>query len=216
MKELDWNGLQNVPNCTKCKALTNGRCTYVWENHVLKENLCHKCGSQHDLEEYRKSGKRLRSFLTMENQLELYHLDMKKSWDFYNRNFLEDLKSRIEIQQAVDKIYDKIKEFESAVWFGGLKAIINKSTTSGVSARAPKLNDFKVLTFCSAGRTMFTLEDKDASVTAICAEDSETSTMGMQGIDATEEQAVKLFNSAIRLWKDGALKFKTDNKVSII
>lgn len=216
MKELDWNGLQDVPNCTRCKAPNNGHSTYVWENHVLKENLCRKCGSKDDLENYRKNDKRLRSFLTMENQLELYHLDMKKDWGFYNREFLEDLKSRIEIQQAADKIHDKIKEFESTVWFGGLKTIINKATTSGVSASAPKLNDFKVLTFCSAGRTMFTLQDRDASVTAICAEDSETSTMGMQGIDATEEQALKLFNSAIRLWKEGTLKFKTDKNISII
>lgn len=216
MKELDWNGLKDIPNCTKCSGSLERGSTYVWKASVLVENLCHKCGSKHDLEEYRKNDKRLRSFLTTGNQMELYHLDMKKSWDFYNRSFLEDLKSRIEIQQSVDKIHDKIKEFESAVWFSGLQAIIKKSTTSGVSASAPKLNGFSVLTFCSAGRTMFTIEDKDASVTTITEEDSSSPRMGLQGIDATEEQALKLLNSAIRLWKDGKLKFKSDKKVSII
>lgn len=214
--ELDYNGLKDATNCTRCRASLERGCQYVWVDHVLTDSICHKCGNKEDLAQYLRTGKRLRSFFTTSNMLTLYHTEIKKSWDFQNRDFLEELRVRIEAQQSVDRIHDKIKEFESTVWFGGLQDIIRKSKVSGVSARSPNFNDFKVLTYCSCARTMFTFSDKDSDVTAITEEDSDEHRMGMQGIDATESEAIRLINLAISLWKDGALKFKADKKVSII
>jgi len=139
------------------------------------------------------------------------HKTLRDIWEFGSVKDIEELCIILEIWASNVRIGAKIKEFENSVWFNGLQKVIRNSTKKGVSA---KLGSVSCLTFSMCARTMITIENKEASVTMMCIEDSETPTMGFRGIDATERQAIDLINLMIESFKDGLLKFEEDTNVS--
>lgn len=218
--------------CSKCKcSLENIRSISFYEGNTIVDVLCHECHSRNQLNDYIKSKKLSTDFVT---NVTLDLLSLSYPRDIYNRHTvaydktfrylldgapieeLEEFKYKVDAYLDYSKICKSIKEFESNVWFSGLKKIINKSKRKGVSAKNTPVKGFVVLTYSMCGRTMITIENEQASVTMMCAEDSETPSMGFRGIDATAEQAIFLIQLAIDLYKDGSLDFKDDDEVSYL
>lgn len=214
-------------NCDKCNAsLDNGYC-YLYKGSELIGATCFKCDAQEELEKYIET-KRLRSRFITNITLDLYSLDDARDYtdrdNTYNKSLryligtasvkeFEPFKYKVDAYYSYLKICEQIKLFESEVWFVGLKKVVNKSKVKGVSAKTKQIS---VLTYSMCARTMFTIENSEASVTMMCAEDSETPTMSFRGIDATEEQAINLIKLAIKKYKEGTLVFKKDTAVSYL
>jgi hypothetical protein len=212
-------------NCDKCNAsLDNGYC-YLYKGSELVGATCFKCDAQEELEKYIET-KRLRSRFVTNITLDLYSLSTPGELNDiqYTKSLrylisqgsvkeFEEFKYRVDAYCSYLKICEQIKLFESEVWFAGLKKVVNKSKVKGVSAKTKQIS---VLTYSMCARTMFTIENSEASVTMMCAEDSETPTMGFRGIDATEEQAINLIKLAIKKYKENTLVFKKDTAVSYL
>lgn len=64
---------------------------------------------------------------------------------------------------------------------------------------------FTVRTWCTAGRCLIEIESTTARITLITAEDEDALRMGVQGIDATEYDAIDLLNRAEMAWRSGVL-----------
>lgn len=75
---------------------------------------------------------------------------------------------------------------------------------------------FDVLVYAMAGRVVFTIEPADESrhISVICAEKGSESTMGIQGICATERQAIAMLAGACAAWGAG-MRFERDDKVGM-
>lgn len=143
--------------------------------------------------------------------------DVKMLEELLLLNFSPEQKAKIEVQIYSAKISEKVKEFESKVWFKGLQdMILAEKKERGISAKLGKEHkNFCVLTWTGMGRTMITIEDDDASVTCVADETSKESRTGLHGIRATGEQALALYDKAISLYEDGTLKFEIDKKVGL-
>lgn len=208
-------------NCDTCNASLDSYWHYEYKDDKIVKATCRDCNRKDMLQEYRQT-KRLRSRLIEDNSLALYYVDMKKDWGFNDNSFLEDLKTRIEIQLSYKKIFDKIKEFEKEVWFKGLQKQVMDSRVKGVSAKTKGytngFNKFCVLTYSMCARTMITIEDDKRSVTLMTEETSTESRMGFRGVDASEEEAISLIQLAIDLYHNESgtrLEFKEDTGVSM-
>lgn len=116
------------------------------------------------------------------------------------------------IEAAAKRLRVDIKELERRFWFGGHQPLAQKAKTKGMKLELA--DGLVVMTWTMCGRAMITIEDSDASVTAICSEDGRESTMGLQGIDATEEQARSLIERACVAWESGH-RLKEDRKVGM-
>jgi hypothetical protein len=212
--------------CQQCNAsLLDTRYVFLYSGDKCIGAYCADCDDKNELEKYIKT-KRLRTRLIERITLDLF--DVGRPWDVWkkedrkyrNKQFrqiidsdsveeIEILQVKLDIWKSNIKLFHKIKEFEREVWFNGLQETIQASKISGVSA---EIMSVKCLTFCSAARTMITIEDKESSVTLLCEEDSKENTMHFRGIDATESEAIHLIDLIIETYKDGSLKFKEDKE----
>jgi len=213
-------------NCDKCKASLDNGYSYLYEGSELIGATCFKCSAQEELEKYIET-KRLHSRFVNNITLDLYSLDDTRDYkdkdnDYNNKSLrylissasakeFEVFKNKVDAYYSYIKICEKIKLFESEVWRKGLQKIIMNSHSTGVSAN---LIGIKCLTFSMCGRTMFTIDDNESSITMMCIEDSNNSTMHFRGIDATEQRAIELIDFVIETFNDGSLIFKDDNEVS--
>lgn len=212
-----------IKNCTLCNASIEYSYVNCYnEQGELIEVHCHNCEKARNLEKYLESFRLSESLIT-NTTLDLY--DIGCPWDYNNpprhktiRAILEGpyseilmLKTKIDIYLSYTNISTEIKRFESMVWFNGLQKIIRNSSNRKISA---KCKDLKCLTFSMCARTMITLENEENSVTMMCTEDSEESTMHFRSIDATEDQAIDLIDTCIKLFVEGKLEFEEDNDIS--
>jgi hypothetical protein len=223
--------LENAESCTNCKgSLARGAITY-YSDGAITQVLCDTCDKVRATKQY-QSTQRLHTHFILDASSDLY--DDIKGFRHFGisaqellpkvEKYLEELRSKgneekiLKVQVYISnlKIQIKTKEFESKVWFDGLQKQIRAAKVKGVSAKPWRRDKFVVLTYSIAGRTMITIEDKESSVTLITDETSSESCMGWQGVDATEENALRLIDQAISMWQTGKLKFKDDKKVGII
>ena len=143
-----------------------------------------------------------------------------------------------EIADASARIHDHVKaHFEPSVWFGhaggpftttpveygGRSCGFGKGQAMAKVVRASKnswmvsgdvvetAGTYTVKTWCTAGRCLIEIESAVARITLITAEDEDTMRMGVQGIDATEAEAMDLLNRAEMAWLAGAFTL-TDKK----
>lgn len=134
----------------------------------------------------------------------------------------------LNVDRAVQRLHEVVKTFEREVWYAGVQKIVQDAKTHGMSAKETLEVDgekVKFLVFASAGRCMITLDTPTRDVTVITAEDEAPNSdhrgpkplgegpMGLQGIHATEAQAVALLEAAIAAWKRGEIKLVQDTKV---
>ncbi len=218
--------------CDQCNAsLEQGYC-YTYKGSELIGAHCFECDRLNTIQKYRET-KVLTTRLLTSNILDLIDIGRAWSWheqdrrEYKHKRFydiiesgtpeeLEEVRLQLEIRASFQRIYNKMKEFEKKVWFKGLQDTISKSKFKGVSATKTPIEDFKVLTYTMCGRTIITIEDKKSDVSMICFDDSEESSMGDKGINATEEQAIHLIELAIELFEMGKLKFEDDVNVSYL
>jgi len=74
----------------------------------------------------------------------------------------------------------------------------------------------KLLSLAMCGRWRMTIESKGAFIDVITEEDSPSKRMGINGISATEEAAMKLLTDTITAWKAGVISFAKDGEVHIL
>jgi hypothetical protein len=203
-------------NCEKCQTSLERGYASIYQNDNLIRCICFKCDDEEVFQNYLKD-KKLTTKLTMHNTMVLYDFNGRDAIREKNIFLLEELKHRIDIQLATTKIQLKLKEFEKKVWFNGLQNKVNASKARGLSAK-PKGNDldnFCVLVYSMAGRVMITIEDDHCSVTAITSDTGSESCMGLQGVCATEEEALSIITMAIDYYDHKCLDFKEDKKISM-
>ena len=218
-----------VTHCMRCTESLERGYSSRWVGDECKEVICFKCDKKESLAEHMKTGIITTNFMmdclmsTFDIMRDAYGRsnydthDEDQLLELLNRDYPEETKAKLRVQLATTRIQSKIKDFDAKVWFKGLQNQIHGTTCRGVSAKlGKKQKNFCVLTWTCAGRTMITIEDDDASVTAVADEDSKESRTGLHGIRATGEQALALIDRAISLFEDGTLKFKDDDKVSMI
>lgn len=217
-----------VTHCMRCGADLERGYSQRWVGEECKEVICFKCDKNESLSDYMKSGIITTHFMmdclmaTFDIMRDAYGRsnydthDEAQLLELLSRDYSPENAARLRVQLATTRIQNKIKEFDAKVWFKGLQKQIHDTKCRGVSAKLGKKHkNFCVLTWTGMGRTMITIEDDDASVTAVADEDSPESRTGLHGIHATGEQALALIDKAISLFEDGTLKFKDDEKVSL-
>ena len=123
------------------------------------------------------------------------------------------LESVVKGEDDFQDLQDRIKEFEDCVWSDGLQELVESARERGMSSNT--VFGVKVLTYVLAGRVMVTFDGGDHSVTALAAEGEHPARMGLQGIDATKEQAHALVERAINAWQAGELTVGPDPDVGM-
>ena len=123
-------------------------------------------------------------------------LDHREQWDNPTLPFLV----------SMHRIKEAAAAFGRDVWFaGGLQKFFRESKYAAFSMSDPA-SSFRVLMLASAGRALFTFSGtSEQSVTLITDETSATARMGVQGIDATESEALTLIAQGKTLWESGQL-----------
>jgi hypothetical protein len=214
----------SVKSCMRCNADLERGYSSRYVGNECTEVICFKCDRAEEMDDFMKTGVITTHFM-MGCMMDVYRLvydgdvhdETKLMALILDQNLSDEMKAKVKVQISTARICNKVKEFESKVWFKGLQDQILATKCRGVSAKLGKEHkNFYVLTWTSAGRTMITIGDDDADVTCVAIEDSEESSAGFHGIHATEEQALALYDKAIALYQDGTLKFKDDKKVSMI
>ena len=117
------------------------------------------------------------------------------SSDLFRRG--TELKS---LHPEIDKVSEKVKLFESKIWFPLLQKYIQEAKYKGHSGCTEKT---KILVWACLDRVMITLRDKndeDVDVTFMVAEDADRPNMGLHAISATAEEATSLLDDAIENW----------------
>jgi hypothetical protein len=219
----------NVTNCMRCNDSLERGYSSRYVGDECKEVICFKCDRIESLDDHMKTGIITTNFM-MDCVMSTFDI-MRNAYgrgvgdphnedqllELLNRDYPDTTKAKLRVQLTTARLQKRIKDFDSRVWFKGLQDQILNTQCRGVSAKlGKKHNNFCVLTWTCAGRTMITIEDDDASVTAVADETSKESRTGLHGIRATGEQALALYDKAISLYEDGTLKFKDDKKVSMV
>jgi hypothetical protein len=218
----------NVTNCMRCNNTLERGYSSRWVGDECKEVICFKCDKVESLADHMKTGIITTNFMmeslmsVMTTMREAFGVEVYDAHnedqilDLLGRDYPDTTKAMLRVQLTTARLQKKIKKFDSEVWFKGLQDQIHDTKCRGVSAKlGKKYDNFCVLTWTCAGRTMITIEDDNASVTAVADETSKESRTGLHGIRATGEQALALIDKAISLYKEGTLKFKDDEKISM-
>lgn len=123
----------------------------------------------------------------------------------------------LDVSEASRRVHDYMKEvFEPLVWFGGVQKTVQRAKMAGLKAEADSpLGKITLLTFSSAGRCLVQLDTKTTRVTVIADEDSPEPRSGIQGIDATEDDAKALLKTATEIWVAGGFELVEDKKVGL-
>jgi len=212
----------NVKNCMRCNASLERGYSSRWEGDKCKEVICFDCDKREAVDNHMKTGIITTHFM-LDCMMYVYSL---VDGDVHNEDKLLALldqncftskdKAKIKVQLSTARINKKIKEFEKEVWFKGLQDQVLATRSRGVSAKLKTHNNLCVLTYTIIGRTMITIEDDNSSVTCVADETSKESRTGYHAICATAENAEKLIDLAIELYKNGTLKFAVDDGISMI
>lgn len=142
---------------------------------------------------------------------------------------------------ATQRVHGAMKLWEREVWFGGhhperdegytratnfdfreyinkkrppgsLQGVVEATNSQGLRA------DVGAVTYLSctlAGRSMFQIEQGEVRVTLILDESSPNARGGVQGLDATADQAVALIAQGIADWKAGKIKLQPSRSVGL-
>lgn len=198
------------PTCTDCGAqhLT----AYSWTetpDGVPASVWCMDCKDKHALADYRADG-RLTTRLTMAASMKAFYAREAREKSDCDPTWLE-------IADASQRVHAHGKRFDREVWFGGLQKQVRAAKRAGMEATpiSSTLGHITMLTFTTAGRALMTLRTDTAEVTLITAEDESTSRMGVQGIDATEVEAITLIDTVIRAWKAGTVTMSESQTVGL-
>lgn len=180
--------------------------------HALRRTLCNRCDTDARFGDYIATG-RITTRLTTEVAIRGVHLERNRPGDIVAVYRPELVRA---IARTLDGIKAQVKAFERDVWFGDLQDFVRGQRVHGGRAQRPiasGLGEIAMLTYAMAGRAMITLEAPGCSVTLITDEASARSCMGLQGIDATEAQALGLLEATRAAWQRGLVLMVDDTKI---
>ncbi|NQT49826.1 hypothetical protein HQ571_03990 [Candidatus Kuenenbacteria bacterium] len=103
-----------------------------------------------------------------------------------------------EWEELSDQLGLLTDRFTARVLVYGLKKAVEKSPSGKLSAEFDGVN---LMTFYSAGRMLFTLEDENHMITFIADGTSEWHRTGIQGVAATYEGAKSLVDRVVKGWQ---------------
>lgn len=232
--------MSDTKTCDRCASDCSRGWSERWrgetaETAVLVETLCNACDLQDHVATYRSTGRLCNGVVlpaALYQQVCGYTTGgADGGWVEWMRGSdrakqREDMLLEVEAKKArYGADYDKINAevtglcalvaaFEQVVWFSWLKRYYAGTNLRGHTA---KVDAQTMLVWGCAGRLMVTLQqpDKAASITLICAEDSFTPTMGVQGYDCTEAQGRALLCAAIAQTEGLRAAIVPDNQVGI-
>lgn len=122
----------------------------------------------------------------------------------------------LDVAEASERVHRAAKSgLEPRVWFGGLQEVVRAASISGmrsgmIETETP-LGAIELTTFCSAGRCLIQIDTPSPAgpcITLITAEDESAPRMGVQGIDATESDALALLDAITTAWCDGRVTMR--------
>lgn len=165
------------------------------DNGTIIKVLCFKCKNTEDLENYNKTG-----ILTS-------NLFLKAVCD-------RGLNS---IKKSLERIELEISNFELNFFLAGFQKMNSKTKHRGFVG---SYNEITLMTYTTAGRVMITIKDDNSNITLIGQENDDVELrtfpkIGLQGINATEENAITLLQLAQKYYTAGNLKLKKNNNVNI-
>lgn len=201
--------------CDTCKQPIGETAPYSWERDKqgnVVRTTCMECREEEDLQEYERTGY-LTSRVQVAAVLEEFRIKEGKPRLGHKATIFRILESNRRLQK-------KVKEFEQKVWYSGLQDFIRKEKVKGHSAECEGV---KFLSYAMCGRWRMTIEKRSLLkggwyIDVITAEDEPPpyAGMGINGIGATEEQAIGLLGAAISAWQSGQMKFTPDSEVRIL
>lgn len=199
-----------IDKCDVCGKPVDGFCVESFDANFKRVGVrCHPCDMTQRFDRYAAT-KRLHTWLMTE--VGLRHYDLERGRAVERADLVR------EAHASVERVRAEVREFDRGVWFGGLQKAVRASRTKGLSAKEPvssPLGPVKVLAFAMAGRAMITLDAATCSVTVITAEDDTEPRMGIQGIDATEAEALALLLAVRTAWTAGTVDMVPDEQVGI-
>lgn len=203
--------IQDPTHCDRCGASLERGWSERWSDNKRVRAWCIPCADRERLEEYAKTDE-LTTQVMVRASIENVHREYGKGVTCPSeRNLLARAWASTEaVQRAA-------KEFERAVWFGGLSGKVRAAKHRGWRASFEIAGEsHKVLVWSCAGRVVFTIEPDDEArhVSLICAEDEDRPTMGIKGICATEQQAIAMLAGACAAYQRG-MAFERDDKVGM-
>jgi hypothetical protein len=199
-------------NCDRCGAGLERGWSERWSDNKRIAAWCIPCADRERLEVYAKTSV-LTTQIMVRASIENVHREYGRPADNpVERHLLARAWASTEaVQRAA-------KEFERVVWFGGFAEQVRTAKHRGLRASFDVAGEHhKVLVWSCAGRVVFTIEPDDESrqISVICAEDEDRSTMGIQGVFATEQQATAMLHGATVAWTRG-MRFERDDNVGTL
>lgn len=223
---MKFDDIPERPTCTRCGALRVERWTALCDSKTgdVKEVICKMCRDNETLTDWEKDH-RLYSSATLEAAMRCYDGRQPRPGETVDSRWRE-------IHSAYNRVNDHVKEhFEPSVWFGhagqpftrtpdpegfghtagmgagrAMMPLVKKSQwnylTSGKIVEGN--TTYVVNTQCMAGRALIEIESTKARITLITEDGSTLLRMGIQGIDATESEAIELLGRAESAWLAGA------------
>ena len=214
------------PMCDRCKTPHIERWTAICDAKTgdVKEVICSVCKDNQTLADWSKDH-RLYSSATMTAALNTYEGRRGRPGETVDSRWFE-------INSASNRVQHHVKEhFEPSVWFGHAGQPFTKTPdkdgfgyTAGMGkgrammplvykSKHSHLTSGKIVegeltyvvnTWCTAGRALIEVESDKARITLITEDGSKLLRMGIQGIDATEAEAIELLGRAETAWLAGA------------
>jgi hypothetical protein len=223
---MKFDDIPENPKCDRCGALNIRGWTAMCDTKTgdVKEVFCSMCKDIETLNDWSKDH-RLYSGATLTAALNCYEGRKPRVGEKIDPRWFE-------IHAASNRVHAFVKaNFEPSVWFGhagkpftktpdpkgfgetagmgsgrAMMPLVYKATrshlTSGLIVEGELT--YVVNTWCTAGRALIEVESKKARITLITEDGSKLLRMGVQGIDATEEEAIDLLGRAESAWLAGA------------
>jgi len=198
--------------CSVCGKHSDEGYVELYKDHVLVSVTCRGCDITRRFDRHRDTGV-ITTWLVTEVAARNYDLSRGRTVDPRGRP-IERADEVRAIAASLERIQIAVREFEQAVWFGGLQKAARASRTKGMRGH-PDVGPVSLISYTMAGRAMVTIEDATTQVTLITIEDEEKPCMGLRGIEATEAQALALLKAVREAWAAGRVEMREDRGVSV-
>jgi hypothetical protein len=193
-------------NCNRCNASLERGWSERYKGNELIESICFSCSDKENIEQYEKT-----EILTLK-------ITMCAKMDEIHRKYGEPLKLKSNILNKIltscQNIENEIKLWERDVWFNHLQSKVKKAEFRGWRL---DFNGGYVLVYSIAGRTQFTIESENNKyqISLLTREDSTDPVMGLNSINATEAQAIKLLVDSRKAFTEYGASFERNNDVNL-
>ncbi len=210
--------------CQTCKQPLSDEVAYYtcYKDKEITHYICDICARRERVDRYKASGHIDTRFL-LDATLALSRFeDGVKLKDYrpeLRQLYEQEGDTLIQAGFCVRRINVVVRELEQKLWFPWMQKYFRDSEARGHSADGP---GFHALLWGAAGRVLLTLRKRtpdgsgeelfEPSITIIFDETSSEARCGIQGLDATETEAVGLLRAAMEHLKE----FYPDEAVSVI